>query len=144
MNEEENKKILVNEEEHKINSLCYDLIEIGYLDLKSLLPYYECLKRFEDDISIIDLLNDMDLKLDTNNIYFVIIDKLFYFICNELENLEDIKKNELKNIEKLKDNFSPFINCLDSWFNNVFDELNLGLDKDELIEEARKLINKGD
>jgi hypothetical protein len=141
---EEEKKINVSEESYKVFELAFDILGVGYLDLKHLIYYNEAIKKFDKDFDYKEELNNIgndDKVTDANNLYYVVIDRLFYSIIGELENLKLTKKQKNK-INVLKDNFSPFINCLDSWFNNIFDELDLSKEKDDIIQDAIKLLSK--
>jgi len=149
----ENKKMItITEEEYKTLQMAQEISSVGYLDLKALSYWDNAIRQFEYDFSYQDEIENIGFdKIDTNVYFYVVIDKLFSHICNQIEetisemfdmdSFEEEKEIQEK-LEKLKDSFSPFTNCLDSFFNNIFDELDLSLDKEELIKNAIELLNK--
>jgi len=139
----ETKQINITKEEKDIFDLLLNISEIGYLDLKELSLWDNAIRKFEYDFSYIDEIESIGFdKIDTNTYFYVVIDRLFNLICQELEENINLSREEKKSLENLKDNFNPFINCLDSWFNNVFDELDLSLSKEEILNNAKKLLSK--
>lgn len=93
------------------------------------------------NISVSDVLNDIESlgeneKLNINSWFYSVLNSLFYVIMDEFEgwvnNLEE-KKDYLSKIEKLKDEFSPFINYLDSSFNNLLGEVDITDENKETV-----------
>ena len=133
----------MNSQDIKDNILCW-----GYLDEKALDKYLSIC--YELDLTIANLedrITDMEGdRLDINMWFYSCIDAIFYTYSDKL--LDELDAFKYPNVydkvqeylEDLKDNFSPFINCLDSWFHNIFDELTFDVDKDIFIilKEIRK------
>lgn len=139
-----------DKERLEIYELAFDLLEIGYFDFQVLNRYVRAGRKFnydfiEDikeqyrDLGYYELKQDENIK-QTNGFIYCAIDRLFYLICEELEKEGDEELN--KKIGRLKDSFDPFINACDSWFNNCFDDLNFDYSKEEILEQAKRLINK--
>lgn len=137
-------------EEQEINKFCYELIPMGYLDLVALNKYVKLGKKFNynfveyvredlEEQGEINFFNNVDF---TNKLFYVVIDNCFKQILFHLRINET--KEEAKKFNQLEENFNPFINALDSWFNNCFDDLDFDLNKEDIIKQARELINKKD
>jgi len=108
-----------------------DITDWGYMDIESLSNYIDTAKEL--DIDIEDIKEDIrgfdgDI-LEINNWFYSTISQIFH---THISNFEEwvqaeyplIYKNKIDDILiDLEDNFSPFINCLDSWYSNVYDEL---------------------
>lgn len=82
---------------------------------------------------------------DVNSWFHSTISLTFYKVLEGLEefieeNIEDEEENSLaiEKLEELRDDFSPFINYLDSWFNNILDEIDLTEDHEEVFKAITK------
>jgi len=101
-----------------------DLLGIGWYDLEFIEKYYRLVKN-EIDFSELEYLPLRDINAN------VILYEIFYRINNEIFNgiknrdgLPKAKEEEITNICNTRiDEFSPFINCIDSWFNNEIDDV---------------------
>ena len=78
-------------------------------------------------------------KAEVNAWFYAFISLMFERLIEDIIAMFDSKKIK-RACEKLKDKFSPYINYLDSWFNNSFDEIDWDMDKDNIICQAVKLI----
>jgi hypothetical protein len=136
-------------EKQEAFELAFDILGFGIIDLNSLNRYVEAGRKFDYDflnnaLERLESLGYTKFKFgdmsEINNIFFVVLEELFYILLEEVEQQDD---GRLKNkIEDLRDNFSPFTNACDSWFNNCFDELDLSKTKEEITEQARSLLNQ--
>lgn len=116
----------------------------GSLDVDALKKYILIANEFGIDIE--DVKEDMSSYegdiLDINNWFYSTISLTFYSIMEGLgeyvqDNIEDedVVDFLLDKIEELKDNFSPFINYLDSWYNNILDNIDLTQEADNIFND---------
>ncbi|SDG32110.1 hypothetical protein SAMN04244560_02145 [Thermoanaerobacter thermohydrosulfuricus] len=115
----------------------------GYRDIEKLEELLEAAEKFNiypDEIleDIKEIEND---PTDINSWIYSTMSLLFYKIMDEVEK-EIYDKNIIKKVEKIREEFSPYVNAMDSWFNNFLDEIDLQKDKNEIIEEVIKAIEK--
>lgn len=109
----------------------------GYRDIEKLEELLEAAEKFNiypDEIleDIREIEND---PTDINSWIYSTMSLLFYKIMDEVEK-EIYDKNIIKKVEKIREEFSPYVNAMDSWFNNFLDEINLQNTKDVIIEEV--------
>jgi predicted ribosome quality control (RQC) complex YloA/Tae2 family protein len=109
----------------------------GYRDIEKLEELLEAAEKFNiypDEIleNIKEIEND---PTDINSWIYSTMSLLFYKIMDEVEK-EIYDKNIIKKVEKIREEFSPYVNAMDSWFNNFLDEINLQNTKDVIIEEV--------
>lgn len=97
----------------------------GYLDFKFFNEMLEDAANFDicvDDVRE-DIKNYCGNVLDVNSWIYSCINLMFYRVVEQLKELtEDEENEEIKEaiqdkLQEWEDGFSPFINCLDSWFN---------------------------
>ena len=125
-----------------------DFLDCGWLDAQYFIKLLGQCEQYNIEMSDIkSSIEDMGYQLsdiDINTYIFAAMDSLFHAV---MQNVEEKAKDELKpeNFERfeeflndLKDNYSPFINCIDSWFNNCFDEMTLNGDLDQDFKELLK------
>lgn len=119
-----------------------DLLGIGWYDLEFIEKYYKLVES-EIDFSELEYLPLRDINAN------VILYEIFYWINNEIFNciknrneLPETKEEEIITIcNKRIDEFSPFINCIDSWFNNEIDDVNIeGKKIGEIADEVYFLL----
>lgn len=114
-----------------------ELLGWGSLDMDKLDYYLGIATMFDVDIEEIrrfikDIEGDMT---DINTWLFATVNCAFYAIMNavrdEIEGDEELEEK----IQELIDNFDPFINYMDTWFNNILDDVNFDNSKTEVIQE---------
>lgn len=126
-----------------------DLFDWGSLDVEKLEEFINAARKFGIDIDEIrDNIASFEGDItDINAWLYSVVSLLFYRITDELsdyvENL-DLKpyiKDLISNyIEDLRDNFCPYINCLDTWFNNILDEIDLTQSKSQILKDLFERI----
>ena len=108
------------------------LLECGYRDLERLEEFLRIAKELNINIDldgIIWELKDEEINIDLNMIMFKVMETIVYDLAEELNKVEEAQEK-----------FNPFLNYLDSWFNNDLDEL---IGREEITrEEALKLMEK--
>lgn len=116
----------------------------GSLDVDALEKYILIANEFGIDIEDVkeDMSNYEGNVLDINNWFYSTISLTFYSIMEGLgeyvqDNIEDedVVDFLLDKIEELKDNFSPFINYLDSWYDNILDNIDLTQEVDNIFND---------
>jgi uncharacterized coiled-coil DUF342 family protein len=121
-----------------------DVLGWGSLDIEKLEEYLKIAKKF--GVTIDDIREEIQETFrysageegdiaDINNWFYVAIHEIFYAIMDEVRNVTE-DEEILKKIEELENNFNPYINYMDSWFNNLLDEIDFTKDKEEIIEEV--------
>jgi len=55
---------------------------------------------------------------------------------------EEEQEPILLKLEKFKENFSPYINYMDSWFNNLMDEVDFEKNENEIFEDIKKRLEE--
>jgi len=113
----------------------YDVLDWAYLDVEKLEWYLEIASRL--GISIDDVKEEIEeFNGDTSNInnwFYAVIELIFWNVTNKL--FEQTDDENLKyEIETMQDNFSPYINYMDSWFDNDLD--NIDWDNVDNLDEA--------
>lgn len=135
----------------QIDMMC-DLLSCGYLDAEAFMEYLNTAENYHIDME--QLNDDIDSmgyeksQIDINTYFYSAISCIFYTVLNNVQEYADdnLKLDNLQRIsdyiEGLKDNFSPFINCLDSWYNNIFDNMTLSGDVEQDFKEiARDMLS---
>lgn len=122
-----------------------DVLGWGYLDVKALEDYIEVAKKF--DIYPEDIKEDIkgydgDVT-DINAWFYSSITLIFYEIRDELKKSTD-DGELLEKIEEMEDNFNPFINYMDSWFNNFLDDIDFNQDKEKILKDVIKKLREDD
>ena len=124
-----------------------DILDWGQLDIESLEVHIDIAKHWGIEVyNIRDNIKDMGGDLTNINAWFYsVIDFTFYEVMKEFESyikerfnndsFQDEYINIVEKIGNTKDNFSPFINYLDSWYSNLFDSMDLGKDHNEVLQE---------
>jgi hypothetical protein len=110
-----------------------NLLDIGSLDLEFIEKYYK-LVEWKMDFSELEYMPLRDVNVN------VILYEIFYRINNEvfdcIKNHDGLPKDKREEIINICDNrideFSPFMNSIDSWFNNEIDDICI---EDKRIEE---------
>ena len=124
-----------------------DLMGWGYLDVRALREFLDEAENFDIYISDVreDIINCGGDITDINDWIYSVKVLTFNAVMDELEAYveENIEDNEdlLNEIENLRDNFSPFINYLDSHFNNLLDDIDLTDDKVKIFETIIKELS---
>ena len=131
-----------------------DLLTTNYgsLDIDHLNGYLETAEKLgidEQDIHFeIESLGyeHKQVMEDINIYYYATISSIFYKYLRLVE--EWLESDYPEAYEKIKewlenerDNFSPFINCLDSWYNNILDEIDID-NTEESFKEYLKALSK--
>jgi hypothetical protein len=127
---------------------CYRIARIlgwGTRDLEVLDEKYLTLAE-KLGIEMCDIGDDIERwgigeRLSINWLFESVIDRCFYAI---LEQVEERYPETQTLCEKARDSFNPYINYMDSWFHNRFDELDFTLPLDELIDKAKDLLVEAD
>lgn len=122
----------------------------GFLDVEDLGDRLRGYLLMDDENhagDLADKIEEIDGKpLEVNSWFWAVMELWFFAICDAVEkhvddNFSEEEAKEIKaKLEKLKDDFSPFINCLDTHFNNCFDELDYFPGNDEPRDEYRERI----
>jgi len=110
--------------------LLMSILECGIQDLDKMEEILSKAENWLVDIDFDDVIeNAKDLgRIDFNTILYAIMENIVYDL------VEDIEDEKIR--EKILDNFNPFLNYLDSYFNNCLDEL----DEKSTREEAIKCL----
>ena len=95
-------------------------------------------------ISIYDIADTIEFtngdKTKINDWFYTVIELIFSTVMKEVQEVHPELETK---IEKLNDNFLPFINYLDSWFNNFLDDVELYDEKEKVIAEiAERLVEE--
>jgi len=123
-----------------------DVLDWGSLDINALekrISEAEKIGVTLDDIK--DYVEDLENKTDINTWIYATLNCIFQKTCDLLK--EEFPEKE-SIIESWEDDYSPFINYLDSWQNNELDEIDFDSNnwKEELIsilnERYQPLISK--
>ena len=128
----------------KNNLSLTDVLGWAYLDIQELEKNMEICEGFgiyADDIKD-DIQGYNGDATDINNWIYSAISLSFYHVINETrghieanDDYNDIADDLLYLIDELENNFSPFINYMDSWYNNILDEIDLTQAIDLVIDE---------
>lgn len=124
-----------------------DLMDWGNLDVGALEEFLDEAENFDIYTSDVreDIINCGGDIAEINDWIYSVKVLTFNAVMDELEAYveENIEANEdlLNEIENLRDNFSPFINCFDSHFNNLLDDIDLTDDKDKIFKTIIKEIS---
>jgi len=107
------------------------------LDIKKLTELFELAQKLNVVDEIMNYVEEASFdKADINSYIYAIIDLIFERLCDEIQDEVD---EEI--IERARDDFSPYINYMDSWSN--YDSID-GYDSEKsiekLIEEFKKEI----
>lgn len=138
----------VSEEEKQINDLAFDLLGLGYYELKILNIYCRCGEKFDSSFiqNIIDTYKELPSEdyqdfviKEMNGLMWCAISGLFELICDNVL-LED--ESLRKEIELLGEEFEPYIENTNSGFNNTFDNLDLTKSDKEIVNQAIELIKE--
>lgn len=125
-----------------------DVLDCGWLDAQYFINLLGQCEQYSIEMSDIkSSIEDMGYQLtdiDINTYIFAAMDSLFHTVLSQVEEKaeQDLKPENLERfndfLTDLRDNYSPFINCIDSWFNNCFDEMTLNGDLDQDYNELLK------
>ena len=105
-------------------------MDCGIADVEYLVDYLNNAERL--GIELEDIVNDAEEigKLDANALIYVTFDQIFFRTVDylldslgEYIDSEDLEEKVMDYLEEMKDNFSPFINFLDSHFDNLLDQI---------------------
>ena len=106
--------------EEKLDML-YDILSAAldcrWKDIQKLLEIADFANRIDvkmDFFEIVNRVKEYDMRLDINSVLY----ETMYWIMEDL--LEDV---DIDTAEMIWNEWSPFINYFDSWFNNPIDEL---------------------
>lgn len=109
--------------------LSWGSLDEKYLDI--LLGYCDKIGVTFEELDTI--VGDFDDVTNINNWIYSCIYNLFVEYSKQLldffEDTEDYYAVK-SYLQKLNNKFDPFINCSDSWFNNIFDDFEFDLDTD--------------
>jgi hypothetical protein len=122
-----------------------DVLGWGYADIEALEEYIEIAKKFDifpDDI-IEDIKSYEGDVTDISTWFYSSITLIFYEIIDELEKSTD-DSDLLEKIQKLRDNFDPYINYMDSWFNNCLDDIDFNQDREKILEDVIEKLREDD
>lgn len=103
---------------------------IGTLDLDFIEKYHAVVADSMDYSNLEDLsVRQLNANASINEIFYCINHKVFTQIKERIENNEitlhnkRIKNKLIKLSEERIDGFSPFLNCINSWFQNELDDV---------------------
>ncbi len=120
----------------------------GYLDVETLERYVKDLEKVGGDIEDAkEFVEDIGAdNTEINHWFYAVIDRIFYLVLDkareEVEKIEsEDEKEDLKSkLKDLEDNFSPYTNYMDSWFNNCLDGIDF--ERDDYVEQLIKLLKE--
>lgn len=120
-----------------------DILGWGSLDVEKLEEYLEIAQKF--NIDIYDIREDIkgyggDIT-DINSWFYSVINFIFNNVMDEVEKSTD-DKTILEKVDELRNNFSPYINYMDSWFDNFLDNIDLNQDKENIIKDVIKYLQE--
>lgn len=124
------------------------MMGIGTADLRFIEQYYAVVSDYIDYTNLEEIpLGQINANMLLDEIFYQINHEVFGKIKNQIENdhilfsHEGIRGKLLKVCEDRTDNFSPFINCIDSWFQNELDEVTIqGQSLEKIVDEVRLLL----
>jgi len=111
----------------KVSLLC-NMFGWGYLDVERLLDILEVANEMGiDSDELREYMSDCEMATtDVNSWIFVGMDRINSAIFDLIAEDESFDEAIRDKAAELRDDFSPFINFMDSHFNNVLDEFSLG------------------
>ena len=115
-----------------------DILDWGELDVQVLENWLNVAEKFGitlDEIKEELEHEEMD-KTDINSWYYMTMYLITEAITDEIFEVVDGDERIMEKANKLTFNFEPYINCMDSHFNNILDEVDFTKDKEEIIEEV--------
>lgn len=105
--------------------LC-NLLDIGLLDLQFIEKYYNLVRNKVDFTELRTVpLEQINANVILYHIFWQVNAEVFNIIKNHGDLPHDKKEQIISICEKRIAEFSPFLNCIDSWFNNEIDEVNV-------------------
>lgn len=121
------------------DNLVSALLNCGVRDLNLLDELLGVAEKFEINIDdVIEKTRELFNKVEFNELVYILMEHIFNAVMDEVEQYagETEDKKLLKQVKDLRDNFSPFLNYIDSWFNNLLDEVDLEQSRDEIIRDV--------
>ena len=122
-----------------------DILEWGYFDIKELNTRMEQASTWDIcNTDIIDYIEGINGdKTDINTWIYSTINLTFYKVIEALRehivDTMDAEDERLQDIEyyidKLEDEFSPYINYMDSWYSNILDNIDLDNKRDRILDD---------
>lgn len=121
----------------------------GYLDVDFLEDCMRIAEKFgiySDDVRN-DISNYCGDVTDINSwiystmslTFYAIMDRLVKYIEYYIDD-EDKKEYLLSEVDELRDNLDIYVNCLDSFYNNVLDDVDLSKDVDDICEDIINIL----
>ena len=119
-----------------------NVLDWGSMDVAKLEEYVNIAEKWNIDIDAIKnyIENNGDKLSDINAWFYSTISLIFYNIMDRVQDYINIELEEeadllMEKWQKVQNEFAPFINYLDSWFGNFFDEIDLIGNEEEIIKE---------
>lgn len=127
----------------KEEDILYKLLNWGSSDVPKLLKYLNACEKLRIDMDQLhDAIDGLEMnKIDMNTWFYAAIDTLFHNIVSHLQSDYELTDDEISYIHRMEDNFGPYINYLDSWFDNIFDEIDFESDT-PIYDQAYDLVAK--
>ena len=115
------------------------LLGCGVRDLNLLNELLGVAEKFEINIDdVVEETRELFNKVEFNELVYILMEHIFNAVMDEVEQYaeETEDKKLLQRVEDLRDNFSPFLNYIDSHFNNLLDEVDFEQSRDEIIRDV--------
>jgi hypothetical protein len=120
----------------------------GSLDIKWLEKKFALAQHFGIGPDMVkESIEDNDLT-DINVWINQLLDDLFNQVTDQFEEYiidtysEEEQEPILEKLETLKQEFNPIINYMDSWFNNLMDEVDFEKSEDDIFEDIKKRLEE--
>ena len=129
---------VVETKEEVLERILELILKCGSLDIKTFVNYFEFAETIGIDVySIVDNIIENSTEYPGFNTWLY---EICYSITEKLcdlvvENCSNKKVKKL--VDEIRDNNSPYVNYMDSWLNNIFDEMDFKeRDINKIIENA--------
>ena len=117
---------------------------IGTRLIETIITDYISVADIFDEEAIGNVLYDIESydgnKRDINNWIYSAKSLTFYSILELIRNYTD-ENDILSELVRLEEDFSPFVNYLDSHFNNIIDQVDLKASQQEIIDQTFLLLD---
>ena len=122
-----------------------DILEWGYFDIKELNTRMEQASTWDiyntDIIDYIEGINGDKTNINTwiystiNLTFYKVIEALREHIVDAIDGEDEQLQDIEYYIDNLEDEFSPYINYMDSWYSNILDNIDLDNKRDRILDD---------
>ena len=112
------------------------ILECGISDLEKMEEFIKKAENWNVRIDLYDIIEEAKTefgKIEFNTILYLIMRNIFYDLIQEFEE---------KDKEILYEEFNPYLNYLDSFFNNPLDELDENSTREDAINKLKEWLNE--